>query len=216
MWFLASSGLRMGFVTLRVPLVKFQVNPIFPSTRLISRRNLMYASLQLSNLDYGRLLTQSGYLGGLTDTRGFPHKLLERLEVNFHHYGATPNYNQLLAMACNPLTASLGMIELKVHANFITKNSANASSKHIAKMDHRQKIKAVLLETMRKALAAVQAEAEEEAEVDSTEAASEEAPRSTKLPWLPRLMTPWPTTMRSSKECRHQPTTWWRTFLRRN
>ena len=105
------------------------------------------------------------------------HKLLERIEINFHRYGGMPNSNQLLAMACNPLTASLRVYDLTAQANFIIKHSTNSSSKLIAKMDHRQKIKEVLLETMHKVFTSVQAEAEEEAEVDSTEAATEEEPQ---------------------------------------
>ena len=82
-------------------------------------------------------------------------------------------------MACNPLTASLGVSDLAAQANFIMKHSSNASSKLIAKVNHKQKIKEVLLETMRKVFTSVQAQttAEAEAEDDSTEAAAEEEPQ---------------------------------------
>ena len=53
--FSRSPGSEREFVTLSVPCKVPRKFPI-SQPRLISRRNLMYASLQLSNLDYGRLL----------------------------------------------------------------------------------------------------------------------------------------------------------------
>ena len=52
--FSRSPGSEREFVTLSVPCKVPRKFPI-SQPRLISRRNLMYASLQLSNLDYGRL-----------------------------------------------------------------------------------------------------------------------------------------------------------------
>ena len=64
-------------------------------------------------------------------------RLLQRLIKEFVQYCAQPDTNQLLAMGCNPLTATLGFSELEAQATFLEKMAIDNDVKEFAS-DFRQ------------------------------------------------------------------------------
>ena len=60
-------------------------------------------------------------------------KLIKRIEKEFYEYGR-PTNNQLLAMGCNPLTGTIGMIELGVQTFVLNSKSNNPQSKALQRI----------------------------------------------------------------------------------
>jgi hAT family C-terminal dimerisation region len=55
-------------------------------------------------------------------------KLIVRIEKEFRNYTAKPTKNQLMAMACNPLTATIGMQELSVQSELLKTKAVDPDS----------------------------------------------------------------------------------------
>ena len=70
--------------------------------------------------------------------------LISRIEKEFHTYGAIPKEEQLIAMACNPLTATLGMVMLGTLSGLLKQHKCT-----LPEMDHEEAAKAALIKHLR-------------------------------------------------------------------
>jgi hypothetical protein len=59
-------------------------------------------------------------------------QLTRRIEVEFQKYNCVPTSNQLLALACNPLSVQLGLQELEVSSKLLNNSGASAATKSLA------------------------------------------------------------------------------------
>lgn len=83
-----------------------------------------------------------------SELKPVPQKLIGRIEKEFYTYGAKPNKNQLIAMACNPLTATIGILELQVQSGVLKKLSVNDQTKAFA-VDFKQLAMDALVEQLK-------------------------------------------------------------------
>jgi hypothetical protein len=60
-----------------------------------------------------------------------PQRLIKRIEKEFKEYGAVPTHDQLLAMACNPLTVHIGFKLLKLTQNTLIKGARHDAHLHV-------------------------------------------------------------------------------------
>jgi hypothetical protein len=83
------------------------------------------------------------------ELKEIPRKLIERITSEFLKYTADPTKNQLLAMACNPLTATIGMRELIARNFQIKQNAINPEIRQLAR-NYKQSVQAALLHEIKK------------------------------------------------------------------
>jgi hypothetical protein len=75
-------------------------------------------------------------------------KLIDRIASEMISYSANVSESMLVSMACNPLTATLGMSELAMLVRVLKKNSTNEDHKKCA-LDYRTKSKAALVKMIK-------------------------------------------------------------------
>ena len=78
-----------------------------------------------------------------------PKKLLERIEIEFREYAATPKDDQLLAMACNPLAMTVLFNELKLFSSLLEVRGHQDTHKFALGWAFKDKAKELLLKHLR-------------------------------------------------------------------